>query len=48
MRDNPCFKCENRHSTCHSTCEEYLTWKKDYDKEMKKARARKNGWNDRR
>lgn len=24
--DNPCFKCENRTKTCHSSCEKYAAF----------------------
>ena len=23
----PCRNCEERHATCHSECERYITWK---------------------
>lgn len=47
MRENPCYKCDHRSVGCHGTCQDYILWKNDYDKEMKLARARRNGWNDR-
>ena len=25
----PCFKCENRTISCHSTCEKYLEYQKE-------------------
>lgn len=24
---NPCYMCENRNATCHSTCEKYKEWR---------------------
>ena len=47
MRENPCYKCDHRSVGCHGTCQDYILWKNDYDKEIKLARARRNGWNDR-
>lgn len=34
MIENPCYKCERRKATCHSTCEDY----KAYSEERKKIR----------
>lgn len=28
----PCLKCEERHPNCHSTCEKYVSYRKDLDK----------------
>lgn len=28
----PCCSCTDRHVSCHSDCEKYLEWRKDYDK----------------
>lgn len=28
----PCLDCEDRNSTCHATCERYLTWKQNFAK----------------
>lgn len=47
MRENPCKNCDQRNATCHSTCQNYLAWKKEYDEFMKKARARRDAWNER-
>ena len=47
MRDNPCKDCDKRHATCHSTCQDYLTWKKEYDEFMRRARSRRDAWNER-
>ena len=26
MRENPCYKCEDRSAICHSICEKYKAW----------------------
>ena len=31
---NTCWKCERRHVGCHATCEEYLAFKAEYEKEV--------------
>lgn len=30
---SPCKDCENRHSSCHMTCEAYLEFKKKNDEQ---------------
>ena len=44
IQDNPCYNCKKRTSTCHSSCEDYLTWKKEYDEVMKKAKFKRRVW----
>ena len=34
----PCFKCEDRHITCHDTCKRYLNWKEEHEAIRDKAR----------
>jgi hypothetical protein len=29
----PCFKCENRTVSCHSTCEKYLAYREERQEE---------------
>lgn len=29
LKDNPCYECGNRTSTCHASCKAYGTWAKD-------------------
>ena len=31
MRDCPCRDCPNRTITCHGKCEDYQTWKKEWE-----------------
>ena len=31
MSINPCKGCETRHYLCHSTCKQYIDWKKERD-----------------
>ena len=31
MMLSPCKDCPERHSHCHSSCERYLSWKKNWD-----------------
>lgn len=33
-RISPCYKCESRQMKCHATCEKYLAYRKEKDKEM--------------
>ena len=42
MSINPCKDCSDRHSLCHSTCEKYITWKKEHDELQAKIRAEKD------
>ena len=34
----PCKECEKRCVGCHSSCEEYLEWRKQWDKNAKEKR----------
>ncbi len=35
----PCYKCTDRRSIgCHSTCEDYIEWKANQDKEKLRVR----------
>lgn len=36
-----CYKCPDRHSTCHATCPKYLKEKNEHDKLMEKIRQQK-------
>ena len=33
MKLCPCRYCEERTMSCHSTCVDYIRWKKEYEKE---------------
>lgn len=37
-RINCCYKCEKRHISCHSTCEDYLRERKALDEYNEKQR----------
>lgn len=30
----PCKNCEKRHLACHDHCEDYISWKAEWDKEQ--------------
>ena len=30
-KQNPCYKCEDRHAGCHGSCEAYQTWRKEQE-----------------
>ena len=42
---SPCKDCADRHEKCHQTCEKYLAFRKDVDKEREhiKQMKEKNG-----
>lgn len=44
--ENPCYGCTERyvtdHSTCHSTCEKHIAFKKAHDERAKIIRKNKN------
>lgn len=42
MSINPCKGCEERHYLCHSTCEKYITWRKEYDELQAKIKAERD------
>lgn len=44
MKELGCKTCvpPKRHPGCHSTCEIYLAWKKDFDEE--KAKEKEEQW----
>ena len=33
MRKPPCYGCMDRSERCHSTCEKYILWRRDKDRE---------------
>ena len=35
----PCFKCEDRHTACHASCERYLEWWGDIQARKRFARC---------
>lgn len=39
--DNPCFKCDKRHATCHASCRAYIEWCEQHQKNKKKQRLKK-------
>ena len=41
MVQGPCYKCEERHDLCHSSCEKYIKWKKEHDAEREAIRREK-------
>ena len=34
----PCKNCEDRNASCHSTCKDYIDWKKQHDEMVEKER----------
>lgn len=47
MINVPCMNCENRHQSCHSTCKQYLDFKKEKEIEHKsilKIRNENEDW----
>lgn len=43
---SPCKDCEDRHEGCHSSCEDYLTWKAANDIEHAKVLEKKHQMSD--
>ena len=41
MMINPCKDCPDRHSSCHSRCDKYKTWKAEWDALRENERKRK-------
>ena len=42
-----CQSCTKRHLHCHSTCEDYLQWKRDLDKrnaKIQEAKEKESHW----
>ena len=35
----PCYKCEDRHTACHASCERYLDWWGDIQARKRFARV---------
>ena len=35
-RITPCYKCEERETGCHATCERYQTWKRNKEENGEK------------
>ena len=42
----PCKDCEDRHTTCHSTCEKYAEYKKNIEIAKGTTYARQGEFND--
>lgn len=36
---NCCRECNERHATCHSTCEKYKEWLEEHKKQKKIAKS---------
>lgn len=36
-----CKDCQDRHTGCHSTCTDYIEWKKARDEELEAIRERR-------
>lgn len=48
MKQNPCYKCEDRNAECHSTCQLYSDWVKyryDYRAEAIKKECFEKSYN---
>lgn len=41
MNKNPCWKCGNRCVGCHSSCEQYGEWRKEYESNVNAVRESK-------
>lgn len=39
MINSPCYKCEKRHSGCHSECDEYAEYRAKLDELSKSERS---------
>jgi len=35
----PCYECQDRHISCHDTCEIYLTWQKEHIERKRQEKA---------
>lgn len=33
-KNAPCKGCQDRHATCHANCEDYISWKANYDEQV--------------
>lgn len=42
MNNCPCYKCNERHESCHANCTRYLNFKIILSLERKKEREQKN------
>lgn len=42
MAKVPCYKCECRIVGCHSTCEKYISYRKDMDEQNKLIQKNRN------
>lgn len=40
--NGPCKECKKRHPNCHSTCEEYMQWKRAYWKVRREERVERD------
>lgn len=37
-KEGPCYNCDKRHSLCHSSCEDYLRFRKMLDERKNKEK----------
>lgn len=44
--ENSCYGCTKRKVGCHSTCERYKEWLKDYKEQMKIAKSKERKFYD--
>lgn len=38
---NPCHNCQKRYPGCHASCEDYKSWKSQWDEMRERERKRK-------
>lgn len=46
MSNNCCFECKDRHVGCHAECELYKQYKKDHNRQVKRAKLMQSKYND--
>ena len=46
MASNSCMGCDKRYVGCHSKCETYKTWLKNYHEQIKKQKRKQNEYRD--
>ena len=38
--DSPCYKCTDRHASCHGSCKAYLDWHEQHIQEQREIRSK--------
>lgn len=42
--ENPCHNCPKRYPGCHASCNDYKSWKVNWDEMRERERKRKSGY----